>query len=139
MKRLKLKYYLPVLVLITGSLLSVAFSAFLRAKRGPENGMKMAGSETTAQLRPMSRLKITVELAEKAELKTQAFLKFFETPTKQLMPLGFYAIQGDMRDVQKLRMLGRSGIILFHKYASEQSVKDLGYEEWGGGFACADD
>jgi hypothetical protein len=57
-------------------------------------------------------------------MSSQAFLKFFKTPTQQFIPLGFYAMVHDIRDSEKLKALGGRGIILFHRYHSEQSVNN---------------
>jgi hypothetical protein len=72
----------------------------------------------------ISQPAIPAQLTKEAEAKAQAFLKFFKTPTKQFMPLGFYAMADAMRDSEKLKELRRRGVILFHKYNSEQSIED---------------
>lgn len=64
------------------------------------------------------------QLVKDANAKSQEFLKFFKTPTKQLMPLGFYAMRYDMKDVATLEKLRHRGIVLFHKYHSEQPIAD---------------
>jgi hypothetical protein len=51
-------------------------------------------------------------------------LSFFQTSTKQFMPLGFYAMESEIRNVENLKYLREHGLILFHKYHSEQSVQD---------------
>jgi hypothetical protein len=82
------------------------------------------GQNAREQFIPISKPQIPAEFVEKAKAKSQAFLKFFKTPTKQFMPLGFYAMAADMRDVERLKALRQRGVILFHKYSSEQSIQD---------------
>jgi hypothetical protein len=72
----------------------------------------------------ISQPAIAPQLTKQAEAKSRAFLKFFKTPTKQFMPLGFYAMAADMRDSERLKALRQRGVILFHKYSSEQSIQD---------------
>jgi len=121
MKQIGLKYRLIVLALIAISLLPIALCTFCFGRKA--EGEKDAGSsEAGGWLIPISQLQMPVELAEEVEIKSQAFLKFFKTPTRQFIPLGFYAMVEDIRDTKKLEALRRRGIILFHKYHSEQSV-----------------
>lgn len=121
MKQIGLKYRLIVLALIAISLLPIALCTFCFGRKA--EGEKDAGSsEAGGRLIPISQRQIPVELAEKAEMSSGAFLKFFKTPTQQFIPLGFYAMVHDIRDSEKLKALRRRGIILFHRYHSEQSV-----------------
>jgi hypothetical protein len=73
---------------------------------------------------PICKPRIPAETIEKTEAKSQMFLSFFKTPTKQLIPLGFYAMAADMRNLEVLKALNRRGIILFHKYSSEQDIRE---------------
>ncbi|GAI29917.1 unnamed protein product [marine sediment metagenome] len=119
MKQIGLKYRLIVLALIAISSFLIALSAFCFGQKA--EGEKDAGiSETGGRLIAISQRQIPVELAERAEMSSQAFLKFFKTPTRQFMPLGFYSMKGDIRDSEKLEALRRRGIILFHRHYSEQ-------------------
>ena len=121
MKQIGLKYRLIVLALIAISLLPIALCTFCFGRKA--EGEKDAGSsEAGGRLIPISQRQIPVELAKKSEMSSGAFLKFFKTPTQQFIPLGFYAMVHDIRDSEKLEALRRRGIILFHRYHSEQSV-----------------
>ena len=42
----------------------------------------------------------------------------------QYIPLGLYAMVSNVRESEKLKALGKRGIILFHKYSSEQDIPD---------------
>ena len=79
---------------------------------------------TNNTLIPISKSQIPAENVEKAEAQCQAFLKFFKTPAKQLMPLGFYAMAGDMQNPSLLKNFRQRGIILFHKYSGQQTIED---------------
>ena len=123
MKRITLRYRLTVLALIAISLFLIALSAFC-FERKAEGEKDAASSEAGGRLVPISQLQIPVELAEKVEIKSQAFLEFFKTPKVQFMPLGFYAMVENMRDVEKLSHLREHGINLVHKYNSKQNIND---------------
>jgi len=128
MKQISLKYRLTVLALIVIGLFLIALSTFCFGRKA--EGEKGAGSGGSGgRLIPISQLQIPVELAEKVEIKSQAFLKFFKTPTQQFIPLGFYAMVGDIRDLEKLKALRRRGIILVHRYfgrqPAEHALEDL--------------
>ncbi len=71
---------------------------------------------------PICEPAIPENLKEQSEVKLSKFLEFFKAPEKQFMPLGLYAMKYDMRNVEKLKSFRRQGIVLFHKYHSEQSV-----------------
>ncbi len=91
MKQIRLKYRLTVLALIAIGLFLIALSTFCFGRKA--EGEKGAGSgESGGRLIPVSQLQIPVELAEKVEIKSQAFLKFFKAPTQQFIPLGLYGI-----------------------------------------------
>jgi len=123
MKQIGLKYRLIVLALIAISLLPIALCTFCFGRKA--EGEKDAGSsEAGGRLIPISQLQMPVELAEEVEIKSQAFLKFFKTPTQQFIPLIFSAMVHDIRDSEKLEALRQRGIILFHKYAGRQSVEN---------------
>ena len=128
MKQTGLKYGLIVLALITTSSFLIALSAFCFEQKA-EDKKDVVSNEIGGRLIPISQPRIPLELAKRAEMSSQAFLKFFKTPTQQFIPLGFYAMVHDIRDSEKLKSLGSRGIILFHRYHSEQSVdkalKDL--------------
>jgi len=123
MKQIGLKYRLTVLALITISLFPITLCTFCFGRKA-EGEKDASSSETSGRLIPISQLRIPVELAEKVEIKSQAFLKFFKTPKVQFMPLGFYAMVENMRDVEKLSHLRKHGINLFHKYNSRQDIND---------------
>jgi len=123
MKQINLKYRLTVLVLIAISLFLIALCTFCFGRKA-EGEKDAASSEAGGRLVPISQLQIPVELAEKVEIKSQAFLKFFKTSKVQFMPLGFYAMVENMRDVEKLSPLREHGINLVHKYNSKQNIND---------------
>ena len=62
-------------------------------------------------------------MAVEQSKRLQHILSFFKTPTKQFMPLGFYAMTTDIQDVELLKTLRQRGIILFHIYDGTQSIE----------------
>jgi hypothetical protein len=129
MKQTGFKRSFIILALITTSSFLIALSAFCIEQKA-EGQKDVVSNKFGGQLIPISQPRIPLELAKRAEMSSQSFLKFFKTPTQQFIPLGFYAMVHDIRDSEKLKALGNRGIILFHRYHSEQSVdkalKDLG-------------
>jgi len=71
---------------------------------------------------PPSSPPIPPELIKQAQAQTQEFLKFFKTPKQQFMPLGFFAMAEDMRNIDILSKLQERGINFVHKYGSVQRV-----------------
>ena len=123
MKQISLKHRLTVLALIAISSFLISLSAFCFGRKA-EFKKSGASSKSNGLLIPISRPQIPAELAKKAEIKSQAFLEFFKTPQAQYMPLGFYAMVENMRDVEKLSHLRKHGINLVHKYNSKQNIND---------------
>jgi hypothetical protein len=118
-KRVDFRYHLQVPASVIVGLFIVILAACYA-------GQRIESKKNTGSIRlvPMSQLHIPVESAKEAEVKSQAFLKFFKTPTKQFMPLGLFAMERYMRDSEKLEALRRRGIILFHKYHSQQEISN---------------
>ena len=107
---------------IAASLLLIVLSyCFISEVRGKKN---VVDENVDYQLVPICEPSISKILAKESAIKTQKFLEFFKALSKQLMPLGFYAMKSDMQDVKKLESFRRRGIVLFHKYHSEQTIKD---------------
>jgi hypothetical protein len=63
-------------------------------------------------------------MAVEQSKRLQHILSFFKTPEQQFMPLGFYAMAADIRDVERLKALRQRGIILFHIYDGRQTIED---------------
>jgi hypothetical protein len=63
-------------------------------------------------------------MAVEQSKRLQHILSFFKTPEQQFMPLGFYAMSADMRNVSVLQTLHQRGIILFHQYYGTQPIGD---------------
>ena len=128
MKQTSLKYCMLVSALTTTSALLIALSASCIEQKA-EGKQEVVSNEFGGRLIPINQPQIPLKLANRAEVSSQAFLKFFKTPTQQFIPLGFYAMVHDIRDLETLKTLHRRGIILVHRYHSEQTVdrafKDL--------------
>ncbi len=115
---ISIKCRLLILAPIVVGLFLAVLAAFCAGQRAEPR------SNAAGQLVVMSRPAIPAELAEEAEIKSQAFLKFFKTPTRQFIPLGFYAVPYDIRNPEQLKALRQRGIILFHKYHGRQKIDD---------------
>jgi hypothetical protein len=80
-------------------------------------------SVTSGDYVNISQSQLSKDLAVEQSKRLQHILSFFKTPTKQFMPLGFYAMTTDIRDVNLLQTLHQRGIILFHVYDGTQSIE----------------
>jgi hypothetical protein len=80
-------------------------------------------SVTSGDYVNISPSQLSKDLAVEQSKRLQHILSFFKTPTKQFMPLGFYGLVGDIRDVEILETLHQRGIILFHIYDGTQSIE----------------
>ena len=123
MRRIGFKYHLGASITVAASLLLAILCVFCCAQKTDREGNTVSDSAGKLSI-PISRAQIPLGLVGKDEKRTQEFLKFFKTPTAQYIPLGLYAMVSDIRDSEKLKALGRRGIILFHKYSSEQDIPD---------------
>lgn len=65
---------------------------------------------------PMSRTLMPEDVKDEAQKKEAYVLSFFKTPQQQLMPLGFFAMAEDMKNVEVLRNIRSCGINLVHCY-----------------------
>ncbi len=110
----------------TGS--SGADTAFAQGPDTSGSGGGSAGSGGTASNEVndvnISQPQLSTDVAAEQSIRLQHILSFFKTPTKQFMPLGLYAMVDDIRNVERLKALGQRGVILFHKYDSQQTIVD---------------
>ncbi|RKY08301.1 MAG: hypothetical protein DRP56_04325 [Planctomycetota bacterium] len=72
---------------------------------------------------PMSRSMLRPELKDKAREKEAYVLSFFKTPDQQLMPLGFFAMVEDIRNVENLRKIRSRGINIIQSYGRVRSFE----------------
>jgi hypothetical protein len=80
-------------------------------------------SVTSGDYVNISPSQLSKDLAVEQSKRLQHILSFFKTPEQQFMPLGFYAMTTDIRDVELLKTLRQRGIILFHMYDGTQSIE----------------
>jgi hypothetical protein len=73
---------------------------------------------------PQAKQRLSEDLLDKANERTKWFTSFFKTPEQQMMPLGFFAMTEDMRNVNVLKNLREKGILMVHLYSRKQTVKD---------------
>jgi hypothetical protein len=111
-----------ILFLISFLCVSV-FSAYGAAERDVNTVYPITkNNEAMGNYVNISPSGLSKDMAVEQSKRLQHILSFFKTPTQQFMPLGFYAMAADIRDVEKLKALRQRGIILFHEYESMQPI-----------------
>ena len=82
------------------------------------------GNEIYNDIIPQSRIRQPKEMSAQHADKEDRLLRVFKTPRQQFMPLGFYALANDMKNVAVLQRLRRNHINMVHKYSSRQGIPD---------------